>query len=58
MTPKHHRLGRELILLVVAKLILLTAIWWVFIRDARVAVDVSSAARHFTSASQGETHAQ
>jgi len=58
MDPRDRRLRRELILLVIAKLIVLTAIWWMFIRDVRVAVDDTTAARHFTTAPQGETHAQ
>jgi len=58
MDRRNRRLRRELILLVIAKLIVLTAIWWLFIRDARVAVDDTTAARHFTTAQQGETDAQ
>lgn len=58
MNQRERRLRRELILLVIVKLIALTAIWWLFIRDVRVAVDASTAARHFTTAPQGDPHAQ
>lgn len=62
MDKRDRRLRRELIVLVILKLAVLTAIWWLFIRDVRVAVDESVAARHFTATSrttaQGDTDAQ
>ena len=58
MDHRDRRLRRELVLLVIVKLIVLSAIWWLFIRDVRVAVDESTAARHFTTAPQGDPHAQ
>ncbi|HYR25915.1 MAG TPA: hypothetical protein VEQ09_08790 [Aquabacterium sp.] len=40
MTPVERRLLRHLVLAVMLKLLVLTALWWVFVRDARVSVDV------------------
>lgn len=58
-------LFRHLVVVVLIKLMLITALWWVFIRDARVAVDSAAmAARVSTSAlplhqpTQGENHGQ
>ncbi|MDO9600346.1 MAG: hypothetical protein Q7J47_21710 [Azoarcus sp.] len=34
-----HRLVRELVWVVVIKLALITALWWGFVRDAKVPVD-------------------
>ena len=65
MHPTDRRLVREITLVIVLKLILITALWWAFIRDAKVAVDPgamaaqvvapASSKRHTTS---GETHGQ
>ncbi|MDI3490268.1 MAG: hypothetical protein PWP11_1545 [Thauera sp.] len=55
---------RHLTLAIVIKLVLITALWWAFIRDAKVAVDAGAMAaqvlapaskKHTTS---GETHGQ
>lgn len=56
---------RHLTLAIVIKLALITALWWAFIRDAKVAVDAGAMAaqvlapasvkQHTTS---GETHGQ
>ncbi|MHB8354024.1 MAG: cytochrome oxidase putative small subunit CydP [Burkholderiales bacterium] len=35
----HSKLMRELTFVVILKVLLLTLIWWAFIRDYRVAVD-------------------
>ncbi|MER2553466.1 MAG: cytochrome oxidase putative small subunit CydP [Thauera sp.] len=65
MNPTDRRLVREITLVIVLKLILITALWWAFIGDAMVAVDPgamaarivapASAQQHTTS---GETHGQ
>ena len=65
MHPTDRRLVREITLVIVLKLILITALWWAFIRDAKVAVDPgaitaqvvapASSKLHTTS---GETHGQ
>ncbi|MCL6482746.1 MULTISPECIES: cytochrome oxidase putative small subunit CydP [Janthinobacterium] len=39
MQPIDHRLLRQLIIAVLIKIIVLTALWWAFVRDARVSVD-------------------
>ena len=65
MNPTDRRLVREITLVIVLKLILITALWWTFIRDAKVEVDPgvmaaqvvapASSKLHTTS---GETHGQ
>ncbi|WP_454456280.1 cytochrome oxidase putative small subunit CydP [Thauera phenylacetica] len=65
MNPTDRRLVREITLVIVLKLILITALWWAFIRDAKVAVDPGAMAaqvvaptstkQHSTS---GESHGQ
>jgi hypothetical protein len=50
MTAIHLR--RHLYLIVVVKLALLGAIWWCFVRDARVPVDPDGAATHMLSKPQ------
>ena len=65
MKPSDQGLLRHLTLVLVIKLVLITALWWVFIRDAKVAVDPGAMAaqvlapasktQHRTS---GETHGQ
>ena len=57
------RLRQEIILLVVIKLIAITALWWYFVRDARVSVTPISAAEHLGAIQRsptlpGETHDQ
>lgn len=65
MNPSDQILLRHLTLVVLIKLALITALWWAFIRDAKVAVDPgtmaaqvvapASSKQHTTS---GETHGQ
>lgn len=65
MKLSDHTLLRHLIFVVVIKIALITALWWAFIRDAKVAVDPGAMAaqvvtpfsskQHTTS---GETHGQ
>lgn len=42
-----RKLVRELVLIVVIKLILITALWWVFIREERLAVAPESVSSRF-----------
>ena len=37
---------RHLVIAVVLKLVVLTALWWAFVRDERVSIDVERAAAH------------
>jgi len=46
MNPDGSRLLRHLSVAVVIKLAVLAALWWVFIRDARVEVDGQRLAEH------------
>lgn len=46
MKPRQQRLRQEIILLVVIKLIAIAALWWFFVRDARVTVAPNTAAEH------------
>jgi multidrug resistance efflux pump len=45
MTRNDHRLLRHLVIAVVVKLLILTALWWFFIRDNRVPVDADTSAQ-------------
>lgn len=60
-----HGLLRHLILVVILKLALITALWWAFVRDAHVAVDATTMARQVSApianaqqSTTGETHGQ
>ncbi|MDY0012223.1 MAG: hypothetical protein RBS40_04950 [Rhodocyclaceae bacterium] len=46
-----RKLVRELALVVAIKLMLLTVLWWVFIRDERVTVDAETMRAHAVTAS-------
>jgi hypothetical protein len=46
MQAAPDRLVRHLAIAVALKLVVLTALWWVFVRDERVGVDVDRAAAH------------
>lgn len=46
MTPTDRRLLRHLVTAVVLKLLVLTVLWWVFIRDAHVPVDTNRISQH------------
>jgi len=65
MHPTDRRLVREITLVIVLKLILITALWWAFIRDAKVAVDPGAMAAQVVApassklhTTSGETHGQ
>ena len=55
MTPAERRLLRQLTIAVMIKLVVLSALWWMFIRDVRVSVDGDSIADRIsgTTSSQG-----
>ncbi|MCO5399896.1 cytochrome oxidase putative small subunit CydP [Ralstonia soli] len=44
MSPNDRRLVRHLLIVVTIKVAVLGALWWVFVRDARVPVDAERAA--------------
>jgi hypothetical protein len=44
MTCDERRLVRHLVIAVTVKLALLAALWWLFVRDARVHVDADQTA--------------
>jgi hypothetical protein len=46
MSPGEARLVRHLAFAIAAKLAVLVALWWAFVRDDRVDVDVDQAAAH------------
>ena len=65
MHPTDRRLVREITVVIVVKLILITALWWAFIRDAKVAVDPGAMAAQVVApassklhTTSGETHGQ
>ena len=65
MNPTDRRLVREITLVIVLKLILITALWWAFIGDAMVAVDPGAMAAQVVApassklqTTSGETHGQ
>ncbi|HJV52704.1 MAG TPA: hypothetical protein VJ652_14650 [Noviherbaspirillum sp.] len=51
-----RRLLRNLALAILIKLLLLSALWWMFVRDQRVQVDAAAMAASFAGAAdkQGE----
>jgi hypothetical protein len=46
MKPAQDRLVRHLAFAIALKLVVLTALWWAFVRDERVSVDVERTATH------------
>jgi hypothetical protein len=44
MTRDEHRLLRHLAIAVLIKLIVLTTLWWIYVRDARVSVTAEDVA--------------
>tara|TARA_R110001599_G_scaffold179604_1_gene372286 strand:+ start:137 stop:313 length:177 start_codon:yes stop_codon:yes gene_type:complete len=57
MTHDERRLLRHLVIAVIVKLVVLTALWWVFVRDHHVQVDAEQSAQQLgiTSAATGAT---
>lgn len=57
MTRDEQRLVRHLVTAVLVKLVLLTALWWLFVRDVGVQVDADQMAAQIGNARppQGET---
>jgi cbb3-type cytochrome oxidase subunit 3 len=65
MNLSDQGLLRHLVVVVLIKLVLITTLWWVFIRDARVSVDsaamaaqVSTSALRLHQPTPGDTHGQ
>ena len=65
MNPTDRRLVREITVVIVVKLMLITALWWAFIRDAKVPVDpgamaaqVAAPASAKLNTTSGESHGQ
>ena len=65
MNLTDRRLVREIFIVIVVKLALITALWWVFVRDAKVSVDPSAMAAQIVALdnikpqqTKGEPHAQ
>ncbi|HEY0843888.1 MAG TPA: hypothetical protein VGE12_00870 [Noviherbaspirillum sp.] len=54
MSPTDRRLLRHLVTAVLVKLLVLTALWWTFVRDARVSVDTERVAAQVSSAASSE----
>jgi hypothetical protein len=52
MHRNNQRLLHEIVVVVVLKLALITALWWAFIRDHKVEVDVGRMAVHVTAGTQ------
>lgn len=49
MQNEERRLVRHLAWVVIVKLVVLTAIWWAFVREQRVSADVNATAAHLTA---------
>jgi len=66
MNPHDRNLRKEIAVILIVKLLAIAVLWWTFIRDARVDVDVAEAARHIgghesttaTTPQQGVLNAQ
>jgi hypothetical protein len=58
MPPADRRLLRQLIIAVLIKLIVLTALWWVFVRDARIEVDGDGVADRISGAASSQASFQ
>jgi len=44
MNLADRKLLREIVIVVILKLVVLTGLWWAFVRDARVTVDAAAVA--------------
>ncbi len=64
MNLKDRKLRNDIALVIVIKLVLIMALWWVFFRGATVAVDDAATAAHLIAppnppiSVNGEPHAQ
>ena len=56
MNLRDRRLRKELTIILIVKIAAISALWWCFVRDTRVAVDSTSAARHLGTAPQPQIH--
>ncbi len=69
MNLTDRRLVREIVIVIIIKLMLITALWWLFVRDSKVAVDPAAMATqiaapqkiispHPQPSTTGESHVQ
>ena len=56
MDLRDRRLGKELAIILIVKILAISALWWCFVRDTRVVVDSTSAAHHLGTAPQPQIH--
>lgn len=52
MNPRDRRLGREIFLVLVVKIIAILLLWWCFVHERTVAVDTTETAHHLGAAHQ------
>lgn len=58
MNHTDRRLLRHLVIAVLVKLAILTALWWLFVRDARVSVDTERAGARITAPAITQGHSK
>ena len=58
MTPADRRLLRQLIIAVLIKIIVLTVLWWAFVRDERIKVDGDGVADRISGAVSSQASSQ
>jgi hypothetical protein len=58
MTPADRRLLRQLIIAVLIKILVLTVLWWVFVRDERVEVDGDGVADRISAVVSSQASSQ
>ena len=58
MTPADRRLLRHLIIAVLIKILVLTALWWMFVRDERIDVDGDGVADRISGAVTSQVSSQ
>lgn len=66
MDLRDRRFKREIGVILIVKILAITALWWWFVRDVRVAVDTTTTAQHFGTSvlppqnptQQGNSHDQ
>ena len=52
MDLRDRRLRKELAIILIVKILAISALWWYFVRETRVAVDSTTAAHHLGTAPQ------
>ena len=56
MDLRDRRLRTELVIILIVKILAISALWWYFVRETRVAVDSTTAAHHLGTAPPPEIH--